>query len=521
VGALGGGDHDDGEGAAAGAGAGAGAAADAAAAASVGGCRAPPVVPPHLVLDSLVENLFRKRLAQGSRGVPPPFRPRLPAIEGTAARLLLSPPAAVEAPAAAAAVADASTSAAAARIWDVLGLQPPLCDDVESLASVGTPHDGAWTRPRSPLGVDPCAGGDSALRASSSVGAGNAGDGQSSGDEADGGGGSSGGERATRRKRPRLQGASGVGGGGGAHASHPPAPPPLPAGAPSPAARALLAALAAAPPREYDRVLVDAQCTHDGSPRHVAKAAAKAAAAAAGAAAARGGGRSESESAHPAARAGRRGTGLAACAGAINGGGGGGADVAALDDDDDNDDSADVDVAADGDDGGDDDGDGGGGDGGGGGGAAPTGAALEALQRALLASGFACLKPGGRLVYATCSLQASQNEGVVQWLLAAQPTSQLVPLGLEAEGRAAGAAAAPGGGPPRPAADAAAGGWAAPQWQAWHARSARPPWLPGALPGTARFEPRCSGTSGLFLAAVTKRPARGVAERELAARAVG
>lgn len=42
---------------------------------------------------------------------------------------------------------------------------------------------------------------------------------------------------------------------------------------------------------------------------------------------------------------------------------------------------------------------------------------LVQLQKGLIASGFRLLKPGGTLVYSTCSLSTSQNEGVVQWLL--------------------------------------------------------------------------------------------------------
>jgi 16S rRNA C967 or C1407 C5-methylase (RsmB/RsmF family) len=42
---------------------------------------------------------------------------------------------------------------------------------------------------------------------------------------------------------------------------------------------------------------------------------------------------------------------------------------------------------------------------------------LVALQRQLAASGFRLLKPGGYMVYSTCSLSDDQNEGVVRWLL--------------------------------------------------------------------------------------------------------
>lgn len=44
-------------------------------------------------------------------------------------------------------------------------------------------------------------------------------------------------------------------------------------------------------------------------------------------------------------------------------------------------------------------------------------AELLDLQRRLLASGYRLLKPGGTLVYSTCSLSQDQNEKIVQWLL--------------------------------------------------------------------------------------------------------
>jgi 16S rRNA C967 or C1407 C5-methylase (RsmB/RsmF family) len=42
---------------------------------------------------------------------------------------------------------------------------------------------------------------------------------------------------------------------------------------------------------------------------------------------------------------------------------------------------------------------------------------LEGLQRKLIFNGFRILKPGGILVYSTCSFFKSQNEDIVSWLV--------------------------------------------------------------------------------------------------------
>ena len=91
---------------------------------------------------------------------------------------------------------------------------------------------------------------------------------------------------------------------------------------------------------------------------------------------------------------------------------------------------------------------------------------LQALQRGLLQNGFRRLKPGGRLVYSTCSFATRQNEDIVSWLLDNEPCAELVYLPV-----------------PEPATQS-------PQ-----------------LAGTLRFVPAKGGTSGLFIAKIHKRAA--------------
>jgi 16S rRNA (cytosine967-C5)-methyltransferase len=53
-------------------------------------------------------------------------------------------------------------------------------------------------------------------------------------------------------------------------------------------------------------------------------------------------------------------------------------------------------------------------------------AELNAKQRSILASAAALVKPGGRLVYGTCSLLTEENEDIVSEFLAKNPDFQLV-----------------------------------------------------------------------------------------------
>ena len=56
-------------------------------------------------------------------------------------------------------------------------------------------------------------------------------------------------------------------------------------------------------------------------------------------------------------------------------------------------------------------------------------AELNAKQRAILATAASLVKPGGRLVYGTCSLLREENEAIVEEFLAAHPEFHLVPAG--------------------------------------------------------------------------------------------
>ncbi|KAK8969760.1 hypothetical protein KSP40_PGU014255 [Platanthera guangdongensis] len=88
----------------------------------------------------------------------------------------------------------------------------------------------------------------------------------------------------------------------------------------------------------------------------------------------------------------------------------------------------------------------------------------QSKKLALLTNGFRLLKVGGSLVYSTCSLTVSQNEGVIKLFLSTNPSAELMKI------------------------DAA---------DKWRCRC-------GGIARTVRFDPKTSQTSGLFIAKFTK-----------------
>ena len=204
--------------------------------------------------------------------------------------------------------------------------------------------------------------------------------------------------------------------------------------------------------RLYDRVLVDAECTHDGSLRHLLKLARK--------------GQKESKQRQPQSHQQLLSSPSNNASTASDGNSAGaGTDFVALDDTM----------------------------------LAPARVReIEELQLALLHAGFALLRRGGVLVYATCSLSRRQNEDNVAALLRAEPAAVLVRiLGGGEE------AVAPETGPERTGdrcgLAAFVPGLAPPPCEAGERAEDGTP-----LPHTLRFAPHL-GTSGLFIAKLTKQ----------------
>lgn len=55
---------------------------------------------------------------------------------------------------------------------------------------------------------------------------------------------------------------------------------------------------------------------------------------------------------------------------------------------------------------------------------------LSDLQKRLILEAWRLLKPGGTLVYSTCTMAPEENESVVDWLLRRQPDARLVPIDI-------------------------------------------------------------------------------------------
>lgn len=55
---------------------------------------------------------------------------------------------------------------------------------------------------------------------------------------------------------------------------------------------------------------------------------------------------------------------------------------------------------------------------------------LSDLQKRLILEAWRLLKPGGTLVYSTCTMAPEENEAVVDWLLRRQPDAHLVPIDI-------------------------------------------------------------------------------------------
>ncbi|MBN1792873.1 NOL1/NOP2/sun family putative RNA methylase [Candidatus Woesearchaeota archaeon] len=56
---------------------------------------------------------------------------------------------------------------------------------------------------------------------------------------------------------------------------------------------------------------------------------------------------------------------------------------------------------------------------------------FSAEQRQLIKTGFEVLKPGGTLVYSTCTLEPEENEGIIDWLLKHQPDALVEEIRLD------------------------------------------------------------------------------------------
>jgi len=56
---------------------------------------------------------------------------------------------------------------------------------------------------------------------------------------------------------------------------------------------------------------------------------------------------------------------------------------------------------------------------------------LSRIQKTLILRGFETLKPGGTMVYSTCTLEPEENEAIVSWLLENNPDADVLPISLD------------------------------------------------------------------------------------------
>jgi len=56
---------------------------------------------------------------------------------------------------------------------------------------------------------------------------------------------------------------------------------------------------------------------------------------------------------------------------------------------------------------------------------------LVAEQRKLIELGYFVLKPGGTLVYSTCTQEPAENEALISWFLARHPDAEVLPISLD------------------------------------------------------------------------------------------
>jgi NOL1/NOP2/sun family putative RNA methylase len=55
---------------------------------------------------------------------------------------------------------------------------------------------------------------------------------------------------------------------------------------------------------------------------------------------------------------------------------------------------------------------------------------MAKIQRGLIVSGFRALRPGGTMVYSTCTIAPEENEGVITYLLEKFPEAEIMPITL-------------------------------------------------------------------------------------------